>query len=152
MSSTLQSLAVHADAATFSADLPRRRSDKALEVYLSLDPENRPASYQYEDIQLLFPDAARAAELAREAELCYASIAMVTDYDCWHPGHGAVDVAQVIAVLTGSALVLMNVMYSYVCQRNGLAAAWLCQITINLLVDLLYPWLDPRISHTPKVS
>jgi 5'-methylthioadenosine phosphorylase len=43
------------------------------------------------------------AKLAREAELCYASVAMVTDYDCWHPGHGAVDVAQVIAVLTANA-------------------------------------------------
>jgi 5'-methylthioadenosine phosphorylase len=40
------------------------------------------------------------AKLAREAELCYASVAMVTDYDCWHEGHGAVDVAQVIATLT----------------------------------------------------
>jgi 5'-methylthioadenosine phosphorylase len=43
------------------------------------------------------------AKLAREAELCYASVAMVTDYDCWHESHGAVDVAQVIAVLTGNA-------------------------------------------------
>lgn len=43
------------------------------------------------------------AKLAREAELCYASVAMVTDYDCWHPGHGAVDVAQVVAVLTANA-------------------------------------------------
>lgn len=43
------------------------------------------------------------AKLAREAELCYASVAMVTDYDCWHPGHDAVDVAQVIATLTGNA-------------------------------------------------
>jgi 5'-methylthioadenosine phosphorylase len=43
------------------------------------------------------------AKLAREAELCYATIAMVTDYDCWHPGHDAVDVAEVIRVLTGNA-------------------------------------------------
>lgn len=43
------------------------------------------------------------ARLAREAELCYASVAMVTDYDCWHDDHGAVDVAQVIAVLTANA-------------------------------------------------
>jgi 5'-methylthioadenosine phosphorylase len=43
------------------------------------------------------------ARLAREAELCYASVAMVTDYDCWHEGHGAVDVAQVIAVLHANA-------------------------------------------------
>ena len=43
------------------------------------------------------------AKLAREAEICYASLAMVTDYDCWHPDHGAVDVAQVIATLTANA-------------------------------------------------
>ncbi len=42
------------------------------------------------------------AKLAREAELCYACIAMVTDYDCWHPSHGAVDVAQVIRTLTAN--------------------------------------------------
>ncbi|MCP5086529.1 MAG: S-methyl-5'-thioadenosine phosphorylase [Rhodobacteraceae bacterium] len=43
------------------------------------------------------------AKLAREAELCYASVAMVTDYDCWHPEHGEVDVAKVIATLVGNA-------------------------------------------------
>lgn len=43
------------------------------------------------------------AKLAREAELCYASVAMVTDYDCWHPDHTAVDVAQVIRTLTANA-------------------------------------------------
>lgn len=43
------------------------------------------------------------AKLAREAELCYASIAMVTDYDAWHADHGPVDVAQVVRVLMGNA-------------------------------------------------
>lgn len=43
------------------------------------------------------------AKLAREAELPYASVAMVTDYDCWHPDHGAVEVAQVIRVLMENA-------------------------------------------------
>jgi len=43
------------------------------------------------------------AKLAREAELCYATVAMVTDYDAWHPHHDAVDVAAVIRVLTGNA-------------------------------------------------
>ena len=43
------------------------------------------------------------AKLAREAELCYASLAMVTDYDCWHSAHAAVDVAQVIRTLTANA-------------------------------------------------
>jgi 5'-methylthioadenosine phosphorylase len=39
------------------------------------------------------------AKLAREAELCYATLALVTDYDVWHPGHDAVTVEQVIQVL-----------------------------------------------------
>lgn len=43
------------------------------------------------------------AKLAREAEICYASVAMVTDYDSWHPNHGTVDVAQIIATLNGNA-------------------------------------------------
>jgi 5'-methylthioadenosine phosphorylase len=43
------------------------------------------------------------AKLAREAEMCYATIAMVTDYDCWREGHAAVDVASVIKVLMDNA-------------------------------------------------
>ena len=39
------------------------------------------------------------AKLAREAELCYATVAMVTDYDCWHPSHRAVTVADVMSVM-----------------------------------------------------
>jgi len=43
------------------------------------------------------------AKLAREAELCYASVAMITDYDSWHEGHGAVDITAIIATLKGNA-------------------------------------------------
>ncbi len=43
------------------------------------------------------------AKLAREAELCYASVAMITDYDSWHPDHGEVDVTRIIETLTGNA-------------------------------------------------
>ena len=43
------------------------------------------------------------ARLAREAELCYASLAMVTDFDCWHPDHDAVTVTAVIKVLLANA-------------------------------------------------
>ncbi len=42
------------------------------------------------------------AKLAREAEICYASAAMVTDFDCWHPDHGAVTVQDIIAVLNAN--------------------------------------------------
>jgi 5'-methylthioadenosine phosphorylase len=43
------------------------------------------------------------AKLAREAEICYATIAMVTDYDCWHPHHDSVTVEQIVAVLGKNA-------------------------------------------------
>ena len=43
------------------------------------------------------------AKLAREAEICYTTVAMVTDFDCWHPGHDAVTVNQIIKVLLANA-------------------------------------------------
>ena len=43
------------------------------------------------------------AKLAREAEICYASIAMVTDFDCWHPDHDNVEVSDIIQTLTNNA-------------------------------------------------
>jgi 5'-methylthioadenosine phosphorylase len=43
------------------------------------------------------------AKLAREAELCYATVAMVTDYDSWHPDHGEVDIQSILAVAAGNA-------------------------------------------------
>jgi 5'-methylthioadenosine phosphorylase len=43
------------------------------------------------------------AKLAREAEICYATVAMVTDYDCWHPGHAAVSVDMILAALDANA-------------------------------------------------
>jgi 5'-methylthioadenosine phosphorylase len=43
------------------------------------------------------------AKLAREAEICYVTVAMVTDFDCWHPEHDAVEVTDIIRVLTQNA-------------------------------------------------
>jgi 5'-methylthioadenosine phosphorylase len=43
------------------------------------------------------------AKLAREAEICYATVAMVTDFDCWHPDHDAVTVQDIISVLVANA-------------------------------------------------
>jgi 5'-methylthioadenosine phosphorylase len=43
------------------------------------------------------------AKLAREAEICYVTVAMVTDFDCWHPDHDHVQVADIIRVLTDNA-------------------------------------------------
>ena len=46
---------------------------------------------------------ATEAKLAREAEICYVSVSMVTDFDCWHPGHDAVSVDEIIRVLNQNA-------------------------------------------------
>ncbi|HVO80564.1 MAG TPA: S-methyl-5'-thioadenosine phosphorylase [Terriglobales bacterium] len=49
------------------------------------------------------------AKLAREAEMCYVTVAMVTDYDCWHPQHDSVTVDQIVAVLLKNAENACNV-------------------------------------------
>jgi 5'-methylthioadenosine phosphorylase len=50
------------------------------------------------------------AKLAREAEICYSTIAMITDYDCWHPDHDSVTVATIIATLKQNATNAQNVL------------------------------------------
>jgi 5'-methylthioadenosine phosphorylase len=48
------------------------------------------------------------AKLAREAEMCYATVAMVTDFDCWHPDHDAVTVQDIVKVLLTNAETAKN--------------------------------------------
>ena len=64
------------------------------------------------------------AKLAREAEIRYASVSMITDYDCWHPDHENVDVQQVIKVLLGNATKAKNM--------------------IKNLVDIFEKHIDPK--------
>lgn len=60
-------------------------------------------SYKAQNYDVIGMTAMPEAKLAREAELSYATIAMVTDYDCWHPEHDAVDVASVIKTVHENA-------------------------------------------------
>ncbi|MFZ1964275.1 MAG: S-methyl-5'-thioadenosine phosphorylase [Roseiarcus sp.] len=60
-------------------------------------------SYQARGLDVIGMTAATEAKLAREAEISYATIAMVTDYDCWREEHGAVDVASVLRVAKDNA-------------------------------------------------
>jgi 5'-methylthioadenosine phosphorylase len=62
------------------------------------------------------------AKLAREAEICYATVAMVTDYDCWHPGHAAVSVGMILAMLhknAANARALVRVVVPLLAQQDG---------------------------------
>ena len=54
------------------------------------------------------------AKLAREAEICYTTIALVTDYDCWHPDHDSVTVEMIIGNLTQNAKTAQQVIASAV--------------------------------------
>ncbi len=64
------------------------------------------------------------ARLAREAEICYATIAMITDYDCWHPEHESVTASQIIATLNQNAENAQKVLRSAV---RGLPAERSCK-------------------------
>src|SRR5580765_2709560 len=59
------------------------------------------------------------AKLAREAEICYATLALVTDYDCWHPDHDAVTVDLIIANLTQNAVMAQNTIAEAVSRLDG---------------------------------
>ncbi len=59
--------------------------------------------YQAQGADVIGMTGATEAKLAREAEISYATVAMVTDYDCWHEEHGAVDVAAVVKVMHDNA-------------------------------------------------
>ena len=59
------------------------------------------------------------AKLAREAEICYATIALVTDYDCWHPDHDSVTVDLIIANLTHNALTAQQTIAEAVSRLDG---------------------------------
>ena len=59
--------------------------------------------YQARGADVIGMTGATEAKLAREAEISYATVAMVTDYDCWHEEHGAVDVAAVVKVVHDNA-------------------------------------------------
>jgi 5'-methylthioadenosine phosphorylase len=56
-------------------------------------------SYQRQGYDIIHMTSMPEAKLAREAEITYAVVAMVTDYDCWHEAHGAVDVASLLRVM-----------------------------------------------------
>jgi len=66
------------------------------------------------------------AKLAREAEICYASIAMITDYDCWHPQHDSVTVPDIIANLNKNATNVQKVLCETVRSLNSAARECKC--------------------------
>jgi 5'-methylthioadenosine phosphorylase len=86
------------------------------------------------------------AKLAREAEICYATMAMVTDYDCWHPEHDDVDIEQILGYLRANAAMAQTILRTSITaaakrERN-------CACTTALQFALL---TDPAVIP-PKVK
>ncbi len=66
------------------------------------------------------------AKLAREAELCYASVAMITDYDSWHPDHGSVDISDIIATLGANSKAAKSMVVDIAARLGQTHEACLC--------------------------
>ena len=85
------------------------------------------------------------AKLAREAEICYATLALVTDYDCWHPDHDSVTVEMIIANLTQNAKTAQQVDRRR--RRRGCRVARTCACT-----DALATAIITRPEHVPAAD
>jgi 5'-methylthioadenosine phosphorylase len=79
------------------------------------------------------------AKLAREAEICYSTIAMITDYDCWHPEHDSVTVATILATLNQNATNAQNVLREAI---RALPSQQTCQCAGALKHAIL---TDPKV-------
>jgi 5'-methylthioadenosine phosphorylase len=66
------------------------------------------------------------AKLAREAELCYASVAMITDYDSWHPDHGSVDISDIIATLAANSVAAKSMVVDFAARLGQTREACPC--------------------------
>ena len=88
------------------------------------------------------------AKLAREAEMCYATVAMVTDYDCWHPGHDDVTVEAVIAVLQENAAHARALVEAVVPSLAGRRSA--CRAGCHTVLDTAL--ITPPEARDPELT
>ena len=86
------------------------------------------------------------ARLAREAELCYATMAMVTDYDCWHPEHDDVDIELILGYLRANAAMAQKIL------RTSIAKAAARRRDCACATALQFALLTDRGAIPPKVK
>jgi 5'-methylthioadenosine phosphorylase len=87
------------------------------------------------------------AKLAREAEICYATVAMVTDYDCWHPDHDHVSVEQIIGVLQSNAEHARSLIKNLVTElkQTSLRCSQGCQTALEFALITAPDARDPDV-------
>ena len=86
------------------------------------------------------------AKLAREAEICYATMALVTDYDCWHPEHDDVDINQVLGYLRANATMAQTIL------RNSIQPAATRERNCACVNALQFAIMTDRSVIPPKVK
>lgn len=93
------------------------------------------------------------AKLAREAEICYATLAMVTDYDCWHPDHDSVTVEAIVKVLLANASNAAIVIKAAAARIGGDASAvkcscrWALENAVMTAPDMRSPEMVSRLDN-----
>ena len=88
------------------------------------------------------------AKLAREAEICYATVGMVTDYDCWHPGHDHVSVDTIIKVLSDNAQNARNLVKEVIpriFENMGSSCSQGCQSALDNALITAPEARDPKM-------
>ncbi len=93
------------------------------------------------------------ARLAREAELCYASVAMVTDFDCWHPDHDAVTVDAIVRVLLANATRAQGLVAGLVptLAQDPAAAGCACRCALDHALITAPALRDPALVEKLRV-
>jgi 5'-methylthioadenosine phosphorylase len=86
------------------------------------------------------------ARLAREAEICYATIAMVTDYDCWHPAHDSVTAEQIIGNLGKNAATAKAVLRGAI-RRLPIARDCECASALKLALVTAAPLVPAAVKR-----
>ncbi len=129
-----------ADAAERAGATVHRAVEGELLTYLVMEgpqfsTKAESALYRQWDCDVIGMTNMPEAKLAREAELPYATLAMVTDYDCWHPDHGSVDVASVIAILQQNAATASNTV-STLCETLNGTPRTMCPSGIENCLDV----------------
>jgi 5'-methylthioadenosine phosphorylase len=86
------------------------------------------------------------AKLAREAEICYATMALVTDYDCWHPDHDDVDIEQILGYLRANAAMAQKILRTSIARAAGRKRDCACANALQFAL------LTDRGAIPPKVK
>ena len=87
------------------------------------------------------------AKLAREAEICYATMALVTDYDCWHPEHDDVDIAQILGYLRANAVMAQTILRNSIQPAAARGRSCACANALQFAIITDRAAIPAQIKH-----